>query len=446
MRARRLAAGRETAGERAGAGLPRGGTLWPRLGVPRPAGARCAAFPEGRRPAPEDRDLRALHGRLERPAHRRALSRHGALRLRARRRPRRAFAHRRARLFRRAVERSGRQPRRRRHAVLRLAAADEQPCARTQGSGVHLPRGAAAHRHPDQSPRCAARLPGGDQHPRPAARGGSEPRLDAPGDDQLRAEGRRAARLPGRHLPAGSPDPRGAAAAAPAARGSRRAARALRPDVARLPRPPARARTALRRHHVILVRNAEVVVTMDGARREIRGGSVLVRGDQIAAVGTDLEPIEGGPLRVIDARGCVVVPGLINGHHHMFQSLTRAIATGKGLVLFDWLKLLYTAWRHLDAEAAYVSAKLALSELLLSGATTVADHLYLYPNGVKLEDTIRAAQDLGVGFHPPRGAITLGQSEVSFVPDDLVERDDAVLADCLRLLQELHDASPRSML
>jgi len=197
---------------------------------------------------------------------------------------------------------------------------------------------------------------------------------------------------------------------------------------------------------VILVRNAEVVVTMDGARREIRGGSVLVRGDQIAAVGTDLEPIEGGPLRVIDARGCVVVPGLINGHHHMFQSLTRAIATGKGLVLFDWLKLLYTAWRHLDAEAAYVSAKLALSELLLSGATTVADHLYLYPNGVKLEDTIRAAQELGVRFHPTRGAMTLGQSEGSFVPDDLVERDDAVLADCLRLLQELHDPSPRSML
>ncbi|MBV9190118.1 MAG: 8-oxoguanine deaminase [Betaproteobacteria bacterium] len=182
---------------------------------------------------------------------------------------------------------------------------------------------------------------------------------------------------------------------------------------------------------------------MDAARREIRGGSVLIDGNQIVAVGP---MVEANGARVIDARGCVVLPGFINGHHHMFQSLTRAIGTGKGLALFDWLKLLYTVWRHLDPEAAYISAKLALSELLLTGATTVADHLYLYPNGVRLEDTIRAAIELGVRFHPTRGAMTLGQSQGSFVPDDLVERDDAVLADCLRLLQEVHDPSPRSML
>jgi cytosine/adenosine deaminase-related metal-dependent hydrolase len=204
----------------------------------------------------------------------------------------------------------------------------------------------------------------------------------------------------------------------------------------------------------LLIRDAEVVVTMDQSRREIKGGSVIVDGGAIAAVGTAGEVAAWiaqdraarAPARSIDARGCVVMPGLVNGHHHMFQSLTRAIGTGKGYALFDWLKMLYKVWRHLDPDAAYVSAKIALSELLLSGATTVADHLYLYPNGVRLEDTIRAAQELGMRFHPTRGAMTLGQKEGSFVPDDLVERDGAVLEDSLRLLQTLHDPNPRSML
>jgi 8-oxoguanine deaminase len=203
----------------------------------------------------------------------------------------------------------------------------------------------------------------------------------------------------------------------------------------------------------LLVKDAEVVVTMDASRREIRGGSVFVRDGRIDAVGpagdvqawiaSDRSRIPG---RVIDARGCVVTPGLVNGHHHMFQSLTRAVGTGKGLGLFDWLKLLFGIWRHLDPRAAYLSAKLAMSELLLSGATTIADHLYLYPNGVRLEDTIEAARELGVRFHPTRGAMTLAQSDGSFVPDDLVERDDAVLADCLRLLQSVHDPEAGSML
>jgi len=196
----------------------------------------------------------------------------------------------------------------------------------------------------------------------------------------------------------------------------------------------------------LLVKDAEVVVTMDAGRRELRNASVLVRGNRIEAIGAASDLAARAPQRTIDARGCVVIPGLVNGHHHMFQSLSRAIGTGKGYVLFDWLKLLYTVWRHLDPEAAYLSAKVAMAELLLSGGTTIADHLYLYPNGVRLEDTIRAAQELGVRFHPTRGAMTLGQRDGSFVPDDLVERDDAVLADMLRLLQTAHDPAPLSML
>ncbi|MBV8031825.1 MAG: 8-oxoguanine deaminase [Betaproteobacteria bacterium] len=202
----------------------------------------------------------------------------------------------------------------------------------------------------------------------------------------------------------------------------------------------------------LLVRGAEVVVTMDSARREIRGGSVLVSGREVQAVGTReeidrlVERSPAKPTKTIDAKGCVVLPGLVNGHHHMFQSLTRVVGTGKGYGLFDWLKLLYAAWRHLDPESAHVSAKTALSELLLSGATTVADHLYLYPNGVRLEDTIRAARELGVRFHPTRGAMTLGEKDGSFVPDDLVERDEDVLADCLRLVEDMHDPGRHSML
>lgn len=204
----------------------------------------------------------------------------------------------------------------------------------------------------------------------------------------------------------------------------------------------------------LLVQNAEVLVTMDAARREIRGGGVVIDGGRIAFVGGAAEvaawiaadPAARTPARTLDARGCVVIPGMVNGHHHMYQSLTRALGTGKGHGLFDWLKLLYTVWRHLTPDGAYVSAKVAMTELLLSGATTVADHLYLYPNGVQLEDTIRAARELGLRFHPTRGAMTLGQADGSFVPDDLVERDDAVLADCQRLLSTVHDPEPLSML
>ena len=166
----------------------------------------------------------------------------------------------------------------------------------------------------------------------------------------------------------------------------------------------------------LLVHGAEVVVTMDAARREIRGGSVFIRGNTIESVGSDADvaawmaadPASRTPARRIGARGCVVMPGLVNCHHHLYQTLTRGIGTGRGLALFDWLKMLYPIWSRLDPEGAYVSAKLALCELVLSGATTVADHLYLFPNGVRLDDEIRAAQELGVRFHPTRGSMSVG--------------------------------------
>jgi len=141
-----------------------------------------------------------------------------------------------------------------------------------------------------------------------------------------------------------------------------------------------------------------------------------------------------------------VLPGLVNGHHHLYQTLTRTIGTAQGLALFDWLKRLYPIWGRLTPEAARVSAAVGLAELMLSGATTVADHLYMFPNGTRLDDTIEAARALGVRFHPTRGSMSLGASAGGLPPDDLVEDEGAILADCERIIGAFHDPAPGSML
>ena len=204
---------------------------------------------------------------------------------------------------------------------------------------------------------------------------------------------------------------------------------------------------------ITLIRNAEVVVTMDALRREIRGGAVAVDGKRIAFVGDAAQMEEWIaeypariPRQIIDAKGCVIIPGLVNCHHHLYQTLTRSIGTGRGLVLFDWLKMLYPIWGGMDPEAVRVSAKVGLAELMLSGATTVADHLYMFPNGARLDDEIAAARDLGVRFHPTRGSMSLGQSRGGLPPDHLVENEEDVLADSQRVIDEFHDPEPLSML
>ena len=202
----------------------------------------------------------------------------------------------------------------------------------------------------------------------------------------------------------------------------------------------------------LLVENAEVLVTMDGARREIDDGAVLISDNQIESVGSSAELRAGLeasgtlPDRRIDASGCIVVPGLVNCHHHLYQTLTRSIATAEGKSLFDWLQTLYPIWGQMDAESVYVSARLGLAELMLSGATTVADHLYLFPNDARLDDEIRAAGELGVRFHPTRGSMSLGQSQGGLPPDDICEDEDAILADCERVIAEFHDPEALSML
>jgi len=203
---------------------------------------------------------------------------------------------------------------------------------------------------------------------------------------------------------------------------------------------------------LLLIKQAEVLVTMDDARREIKNGAVLIRDNVIEMVGdsaelrSKIETLGLQPDRRIDASGCIVIPGLVNCHHHLYQTLTRSIGTGEGKSLFDWLKALYPIWGQMDAESIYISARLGLAELMLSGATTVADHLYLFPNDARLDDEIRAARELGVRFHPTRGSMSLGQSQGGLPPDSVCEDEDAILADCERVIAEFHDPGPLSML
>lgn len=207
----------------------------------------------------------------------------------------------------------------------------------------------------------------------------------------------------------------------------------------------------------LLVRNADILVTMNESRQEIESGAILIEENQIRWVGPSAEVdrfiaenrpdlAQAGVDQVIDAGGCVILPGLINCHHHLYQTLTRTVGTGSGKVLFDWLKFLYPIWAEMTPEAVYVSAKVGLSELILSGCTTVADHLYLYPNGSKLDDEIRAAQEVGARFHPTRGSMSLGESQGGLPPDRICDSEPNIIKDCIRVIETFHDPEPFSML
>jgi cytosine/adenosine deaminase-related metal-dependent hydrolase len=192
----------------------------------------------------------------------------------------------------------------------------------------------------------------------------------------------------------------------------------------------------------ILIRNADVVVTMNSTRQELAALDIHLRDGIIHAIGRNLaEPAA----EVIDATGCVVTPGLVNTHHHLFQTLTRAVPGGQDALLFGWLKTLYPIWSRFGPEEVFVSAQAGLAELALSGCTLSADHLYLYPNGARLEDTIHAAQEVGLRFHPTRGAMSIGESAGGLPPDTLVEREAAILEDMIRVVDAFHDPAEGAM-
>ena len=194
----------------------------------------------------------------------------------------------------------------------------------------------------------------------------------------------------------------------------------------------------------IWVRNADVVVTMDTDRSEPANAHVLVEDGRIASVGS-AGPEDPSGWEVIDAAGCVVTPALVNTHHHLYQTLTRAVPAGQDALLFGWLKALYPLWARMRPEDMFVSARLGLAELALSGCGTSSDHLYIFPDGVRLEDTIEAAAGIGLRFHATRGAMSVGESAGGLPPDSLVEREGDILEDCIRVIDAFHDPSEGAM-
>lgn len=203
----------------------------------------------------------------------------------------------------------------------------------------------------------------------------------------------------------------------------------------------------------LILQNADVLVTMDAERREIPRGALVTDGPSIVWVGpTDALPREwreradAGGAEVIDMTGHVVMPGLVNTHHHMYQSLTRAVPAAQDAELFSWLTNLYMIWSHLTPEMIAASTRTAMAELMLSGCTTTSDHLYLYPNGARLDDAIGAAHEMGMRFHAARGSMSVGRSQGGLPPDVVVEQEAAILRDSQRLVEQYHDASRHAML
>ncbi|MGD1995771.1 MAG: 8-oxoguanine deaminase [Anaerolineae bacterium] len=195
----------------------------------------------------------------------------------------------------------------------------------------------------------------------------------------------------------------------------------------------------------LLVKEAEHLITMDDAIRSIPGGGLFAQDGVIEQVGPSVELPPDADL-VLDARGMIILPGLINTHHHLYQTLTRAVPDAQDATLFQWLRTHYPIWAGLTPEAIYTSAVVGLAELMLSGCTTASDHLYIYPNGCRIDDEIQAAQEIGIRFHASRGSMSLGETKGGLPPDSVVEDEDFILQDTRRAIEAYHDPEPFAML
>jgi 8-oxoguanine deaminase len=195
----------------------------------------------------------------------------------------------------------------------------------------------------------------------------------------------------------------------------------------------------------LLIRNADLLVTMDPQRREIPHGGLYIRDGLIEQV-APTEALPPTADQILDLSGCVVFPGLVNTHHHFYQTLTRAVPAAQDANLFNWLKTLYPIWARLTPEDIFVSTQVALAELALSGCTTASDHLYLFPNGSRLDDEIEAARTSGLRLHASRGSMSLGESQGGLPPDSVVDSETHILADSQRLIETYHDPKPGSHL
>jgi len=196
--------------------------------------------------------------------------------------------------------------------------------------------------------------------------------------------------------------------------------------------------------NLTVIKNADLIISMDDVRRVLNNYDILISDGQIQKVEKNIRL--HGLEKVIDAAGCLVTPGLVNTHHHLFQSLTKAVPGGQNALLFGWLKTLYPIWSRFGPEEIRISTILGLSELALSGCTMSSDHLYLFPNGATLDDTIFAAQEVGLRFYPTRGSMSIGESLGGLPPDSLVEKEQDIINDCIRLIDKFNDTSPASMI
>ncbi len=194
----------------------------------------------------------------------------------------------------------------------------------------------------------------------------------------------------------------------------------------------------------LLVKHAHTLVTMDDRRREIPDGGLFIRDGFIEQVGPTSE-LPSTADEILDLTDHVVLPGLVNTHHHFYQTLTRAIPAAQNANLFQWLTTLYPIWARMTPDDIFVSTQTALAELALSGCTTASDHLYLFPNGSKLDDEILAAREIGVRLQASRGSMSLGQSKGGLPPDSVVDTEEAILKDSERLIHQYHDPKPGAM-
>jgi cytosine/adenosine deaminase-related metal-dependent hydrolase len=195
----------------------------------------------------------------------------------------------------------------------------------------------------------------------------------------------------------------------------------------------------------LLIRNATLLATLDDADARIPDGGVFVEDGVIRQAGPSAA-LPATADTVIDARDMLVLPGLVNTHHHFCQTLTRAVPAAQDATLFQWLRTLYPIWAGITPEAVYVATKIAMAELMLSGCTTTSDHTYLWPNGARLDDQIRAAGEMGMRFHATRGSMSVGESKGGLPPDNVVEDEEHILRDSRRLIEQYHDPKPYAML
>jgi cytosine/adenosine deaminase-related metal-dependent hydrolase len=194
----------------------------------------------------------------------------------------------------------------------------------------------------------------------------------------------------------------------------------------------------------MLVKDAALLVTLDDSDARWERGGIYVEGNVIRQVGASSDLPASADV-VMDARGMLVMPGMVNTHHHFFQTLTRNVPAAQDAELFTWLKVHYPIWARLTAESIYVSSKVAMAELMLSGCTTTSDHTYIWPNGARVDDQVRAAVEMGMRFHVARGSMSVGESKGGLPPESVVEDEEAILRDSRRVIEEFHDADRYSM-